>query len=390
MPIQTRTEMMASGVRSDIGIKILGPDLGEIETIGRQIERVMASIPDTRSAFFERATGGYYLDIVIDREAVARYGLGVSEVQETIETAIGGVTVGQTVEGRERYPIHVRYARDFRDDISKVGQIRVPTASGARVPLSQLARIAYTEGPSMVKNENGVLSGVVFVDTDRDDLGGYVKEAQQRVMDSIRLPTGYSLVWAGQYEYLLRAKAHLSVVVPLVLFLIAVLLYLNTGSGVKTAIVFLAVPFSMVGAVLFLYAMGYNMSVGVWVGMIALMGLDAETGLLMLLYLDLAWDARRATGTMQTADDLHQAIIEGAVHRLRPKVMTVAVMVAGLTPILWSTGAGSDLLRRIAAPMIGGIGTSFLMELLVYPVLYQIWRSRDLRRETTYSSLQRR
>jgi Cu(I)/Ag(I) efflux system membrane protein CusA/SilA len=382
MPIQTRTEMLATGIRSNVGIKILGPDLNEINQIGQQIEGVMAQIPDTRSSFFERVTGGYYLDFVIDRKAASRYGLRVEEIQEVIETAIGGKNISQTVEGRERYPINVRYAREYRDDIEKLKRVLVSTPTGAQIPMAQLAEIKYTEGPPMVKDENAMLAGVVFVDTARSDLGGYVKEAQRLVAEKVTLPAGYSLVWAGQYEYLLRAKEHLKFVLPLTFFIIFLLLYMNTGSTVKTLIVFLAVPFSAVGAVLFLYFLGYNMSIGVWVGLIALMGLDAETGVFMLLYLDLAYEDRKAKGMMRNALDLKEAIIEGAVHRLRPKVMTVSVMFLGLVPIMWSTGTGSDLMRRIAAPMIGGIFTSFIMELLVYPVIYEIWRERGLRRVT--------
>ncbi|MCG3113435.1 MAG: CusA/CzcA family heavy metal efflux RND transporter [Candidatus Manganitrophus sp. SB1] len=379
MPIQTRTEMLATGIRSNIGIKVLGPDLEEINQIGRRIEGVLAQMKETRSSFFERVTGGYYLDFVIDRNAAARYGLRVDEIQEVIETAIGGKNISQTVEGRERYPINVRYAREFRDDIEKLKRVLVPTPAGAQIPMAQLAQIEYNEGPSMVKNENGMLAGIVFVDTAWSDLGGYVKEAQRVVAEKVKLPPGYSLVWAGQYEYLLRAREHLKVVLPLTLFIIFLLLYLNTGSTVKTLIVLLALPFSAVGAILFLFLLDYNMSIGVWVGLIALMGLDAETGVFMLLYLDLAYEDRKAKGLMRNAYDLKEAITEGAVHRLRPKVMTVSVMLLGLLPIMWSTGTGSDLMRRIAAPMIGGILTSFILELLVYPVIYEIWRERELK-----------
>jgi Cu(I)/Ag(I) efflux system membrane protein CusA/SilA len=381
MPIQTRTEMLATGIRSNIGIKILGPDLEEINKIGQQIEGILASLKGTRSSFFERVTGGYSLDFIIDRAAAARYGLRVDDIQNVIETAIGGKNISQTVEGRERYPINVRYAREFRDDIEKLKRVFVPTPSGAQIPMAQLAQIQYHEGPSMIKNENAMLAGIVFVDSARSDLGGYVKEAQRVVAEKVKLPPGYSLIWAGQYEHLLRAREHLKVVLPLTLFMIVLLLYFNTGSTVKTLIVLLAVPFSAVGAILFLYLLDYNMSIGVWVGLIALMGLDAETGVFMLLYLDLAYEARKAKGLMRNARDLKEAIIEGAVHRLRPKVMTVSVMFLGLVPIMWSTGAGSDLMRRIAAPMIGGIFTSFILELLVYPVLYELWRERRLRKE---------
>src|SRR5579884_4458242 len=382
MPIQTRTEMLATGIRSNLGIKILGPDLAQIERIGLEIEGLLQSVPGTRSAYAERTTGGYYLDFVIDRKAASRYGLRVEEIQEVIETAIGGKDISQTVEGRERYPINVRYAREYRDDIEKLKRVLVPTPAGAQIPMSQLAEIKYTEGPPMVKDESAMLAGVVFVDTTRSDMGGYVKEAQRLVAEKVKLPTGYSLVWAGQYEYLLRAKEHLKIVLPLTFFIIFLLLYMNTGSAVKTLIVFLAVPFSAVGAILFLYFLGYNMSIGVWVGLIALMGLDAETGVFMLLYLDLAYEEQLKNGTMRTIRDLKEAIVEGAVHRLRPKVMTVSVMFMGLVPIMWSAGAGADLMRRIAAPMIGGIFTSFIMELLIYPVIYEVWRERGLRRTT--------
>ncbi len=378
MPIQTRTEMLATGIRSNVGIKILGPNLDEIDKIGRQIEGVMAQIPDTRSSFFERVTGGYYLDFVIDRKAASRYGLVVQDIQEIIETAIGGMNISQTVEGRERYPINVRYAREFRDDIEKLQRVLVPTPTGAQIPMAQLAEIKYTEGPPMVKDEGGMLAGIVFVDSSRSDIGGYVKEAQKVVLQKVTFPPGYSLVWAGQYEYMLRAKEHLKIVIPVTLFIIFFLLYMSTGSAVKTMIIFLAVPFSAVGAILLLYFLDYNMSIAVWVGLIALLGLDAETGAFMLLFLDLSYEERKTKGMMRTLQDLREAVIHGAVHRLRPKVMTIAVDLS-LIPIMWSTGAGADLMRRIAAPILGGLATSFLMELLIYPIIYEIWRERGLR-----------
>jgi len=383
MPIQTRIEMLTTGIRSNVGIKILGPNLTTINRVGQEIEGTMAQIQGTRSSFFERVMGGYYLDIVVDRNAAARYGLSVEEIQDVIEFAIGGKNVSQTIEGRERYPINVRYAREYRSDIEQIARVLVPTPSGTQVPLAQLAQIHYVEGPTMVKNEGGMLAGVVYVDTERTDIGGYVKEAQRVVAENVKIPPGYSLVWAGQYEYMLRAKERLKVMVPLTLFIVFLLLYLNTGSVIKTMIVLLAVPFSAVGAILLLYWLGYNMSVGVWVGLIALMGLDAETGVLMLLYLDLAYEEKKRAGMIRSVADLRGAIMEGAVHRLRPKVMTVTVMMMGLIPILWSTGTGADLMRRIAAPMIGGVFTSFIMELLIYPVIYEMWKERELVAHTT-------
>ena len=382
-PIKNRIDMLSTGVRTPIGVKIFGPDLKEIQKIGEKIEGALRSVPGTRSIVAERTAGGYYVDFKLRREDLARYGLSVATAQQIVMSAIGGENITTTVEGRERYPVNVRYGRDFRGSLQELERVLVPTPSGAQIPMAQIADLEMVEGPAMIRNENGQLAGYVYVDMAGRDIGGYVDEAKQRVEDAVELPRGYNLVWSGQYENMLRVRERLKVVLPLTLFLIALLLYLNTRSGVKTAIVLLAVPFSLVGAVWLLYGLGYNVSIAVWVGMIALMGLDAETGVFMLLFLDLAYDERVRAGKMRTASDLEEAIIHGAVRRVRPKLMTVAAAFMGLLPIMWSTGAGADVMKRIAAPMVGGLATSFLLELVVYPVVYSIWKWRfEMKRGT--------
>jgi copper/silver efflux system protein len=387
MPIKNRIDMLTTGIRTPVGIKIFGTDLKEIETIGQHLEGILQKVPGTRSVYGERVAGGYFVDFDLNREAIARYGLRIGDVQNVIMTAIGGENVSTTVEGRERYPINIRYPREMRDDVDKLARtlVSIPNASGAmgggaQIPLGQLATIKLVEGPSMIRDEDGRLSGYVYVDVDTEkrDIGGYVDEAKKVVDAELKLKPGYLLAWSGQYEAMARVKAKMTVVLPLTLFIVFLLIYANTKSLPKTAIVLLAVPFSAVGAVWLLYALGYNMSIGVWVGLIALLGLDAETGIFMLLYLDLAHDERVAAGTMNTREDLNEAILHGAVQRVRPKVMTVACAFFGLVPIMWSTGAGADVMKRIAAPMIGGLATSFLMELLVYPAIYLLWRGRTL------------
>jgi len=379
-PIRTRIDMITTGIRTPVGLKVLGPNLETIEKIGLQLEQVLQGVPGTRSAIFERVTGGYYLDFQVRREEAARYGLSVGEIQDVIESAIGGATVTTTVEGRERYPVNVRYSRDFRTDIPSLNRVLISTPAGAQVPITQLADITLTTGPPMIKNEEGFPAGFIYVDVTGRDMGRYVEEAKQVVGQKVQLPAGYQLVWSGQYEYLQRVVERLWVVVPITLFIVFLLLYFNTGSFVKTVIILLAVPFSAIGAIWLLYLLNYNMSIAVWVGLIALLGVDAETAVFMLLYLDLAFNERKAKGEMRSIADLKHAIQDGAVKRLRPKVMTVAVMFMGLVPIMWSTGAGSDVMRRIAAPMIGGIFTSFILELVVYPAIYEIWKGREVRK----------
>ena len=383
MPIKNRIDMLSTGVRTPIGIKILGADLKVIQEIGERLEGIFRQVPGTRSVLAERTAGGYYVDFVLKRDELARYGLSVDDAQAIVTSAIGGDNVTTTIEGRERYPVNVRYGRDYRQSVSRLRRVLVPTPSGAQIPVAQLADIRLLEGPSMIRDENGHLAGYVYVDMTGRDVGGYVEEAKRAVHEQLELPAGYTLVWSGQYENLARVRERLKVVVPLTLFLIALLLYMNTKSAVKTGIVLLAVPFSLIGAVWLLYGLGYNMSIAVWVGMIALMGLDAETGVFMLLFLDLAYDERVRAGKMQTWRDLEEAIVHGAVKRVRPKMMTVTAAFMGLLPIMWSMGAGSDVMKRIAAPMVGGLLTSFLLELLVYPAIYAAWKWRfEMKRGT--------
>ncbi|OGS05403.1 MAG: cation transporter [Elusimicrobia bacterium RIFCSPLOWO2_12_FULL_59_9] len=374
MPIKARIDMLTTGVRTPIGIKIFGGDLKEIERLGTELEGVLQGIEGTRSVYAERTAGGYFLDFDLKREELARYGLTIKEAEMVIMSAIGGEPVTTTVEGRERYSVNVRYARELRDTLPKLRRVLVPTMGGAQVPLAQLADIKLTLGPAMIRNENGLLAGYVYVDVASRDIGGYVEDAKKKVAQSIQFPTGYSIQWSGQYENMARVKERLKVVLPLTIFIILFLLYMNTKSWVKTGIVMLAVPFSLIGAVWLLYALDYNISIAVWVGMIALMGLDAETGVFMLLYLDLAYYDMVRQGRMRTYAELEEAVIHGAVKRVRPKMMTVACAFMGLVPIMWSLGTGADLMKRIAAPMVGGLFTSFIMELLVYPPIFFLWK----------------
>jgi Cu(I)/Ag(I) efflux system membrane protein CusA/SilA len=375
MPIKARIDMLTTGVRTPVGLKISGDDFNVIEGIGAQTEYYLSSVKGTRSVFAERTGGGYFIDLDWNREALARYGLSIDEAQAVVQNAIGGENVTRILKGRERYPVNVRYMPDFRSDFGALGRVLVPAAGGQKqIPLSQLATINTVAGPSMIRNENGLLTGYVYIDLAERDPNSYINEADQVLRKVLKLPPGYSLSWTGQYEAMERVKQRLKVVIPLTLFLIFLLLYMNTRSFTKTAIVLLAVPFSAIGAIWLLYALGYNMSIGVWVGLIALLGVDAETGVFMLLYLDLAYDQAKKEGRLRNLSELRQAIIHGAVKRLRPKFMTVATMALGLIPIMWSTGTGSDVMKRIAAPLVGGIFTSFILELIVYPAIYEIWK----------------
>jgi Cu(I)/Ag(I) efflux system membrane protein CusA/SilA len=378
MPIQTRTEMITTGVRSPVGIKVLGPDLKTIEKIGLEIEQVLADVPGTKSAFAERLNEGYYLDLIVNRREAARYGLTVGDVQAVITSAIGGETVTTTVEGRERYSVNVRYKRELRDDPDRLKRVLIPTPSGAQIPLGQLADLVITQGPPSIADEAGALAGLVSVAVSGRDLRGYVHDAQRTVRDRVTLPPGYRLVWTGQYEHLVRAEERLQLVVPVTIGIILLLLYLNFGSLAKSLIVLLSVPFAAIGAIWYLDYLGYNLSVAVWVGIIALAGVAAETGVVMLVYLDEGYERRVREGRMTTAHDLREAIIEGAVQRVRPKMMTVAAIMGGLLPIMWTTGTGADVMKRIAAPMIGGMVSSTVLTLLVIPILYALWRSRSL------------
>jgi copper/silver efflux system protein len=374
MPIKNRVDMLTTGVRTPVGVKVFGPDINTIEHIGRRIETLLTPIEGTRSVFAERTSGGYFLDVKWNREKLARYGLTIEDAQSVVTSAIGGENVTTTVEGRERYPVNVRYLQGYRGDTGALGRVLVPAMNGQQIPVSQLGEVKLASGPSMYRDENGMLSGYVYVDISGRDIGGYVAEAKEVVARNLQMPAGYSLVWSGQYEAMARVRQRLKIVVPMTLFLVMMLLYMNTRSAVKTLMIVLAVPFSAVGAIWLLYLLGYNMSIGVWVGLIALMGVDAETGVFMLLYLDIAYDHAAREGRLRNLGELQHAILEGAVKRIRPKFMTVAAMFLGLAPILWSAGTGADVMKRIAAPMIGGIFTSFLLELVVYPAIYEVWK----------------
>jgi Cu(I)/Ag(I) efflux system membrane protein CusA/SilA len=382
MPIRNRIDMLTTGVRTPVGIKIFGPDVARIEAIGKEIERVLPGVAGTRSVFAERAGSGYFLDFDLKRDRLARYGLTVDDAEAVVSSAIGGENVSTVIDGLQRYPIDVRYYRDSRSSLDRLGRVLVPVMGGkAQIPLAEIADIKTATGPSMLRNENGMLSGYVYVDVAGRDVGSYVAEAKRTVQEHVAMPPGYTLEWSGQFEAMQRVRERLKLVLPLTLFLVFLLLYLNTKSTSKTLLVLMAVPFSAVGAIWLLYLLGYNMSIGVWVGLIALMGVDAETGVFMLLYLDLAYEERRAAGTMRSIADLREAIVHGAVKRIRPKFMTVATMFVGLAPIMWSNGTGADVMKRIAAPMVGGIFTSFLLELAVYPALYEVWKWHSLKRQ---------
>jgi copper/silver efflux system protein len=375
MPIKARIDMLTTGVRTPVGIKIYGGNIHEIERVGTEIEAVLPAVFGTRSVFAERTSGGYFVDFDWKRDELARYGLSIDDAQMVVMSAIGGDTVTTTIEGRERYAVNVRYFRDDRSDLDRLRRVMVPAMDGRmQIPVGQLATVKLVSGPAMLRDENGLLAGYVYVDVAGRDIGSYVTDAKRVIAEHVKLPPGYSLAWSGQYEAMERVRERMKLVLPVTAFLVIMLLYMNTRSLAKTFIILLAVPFSAVGAVWLLYLLGYNMSIGVWVGLIALMGVDAETGVFMLLYLDIAYEDARREGRLRSADDLRDTIMHGAVKRIRPKFMTVAVMFMGLVPIMWSVGAGADVMKRIAAPMIGGIFTSFVLELVVYPAIYEIWK----------------
>lgn len=379
MPIKNRIDMLSTGIRTPVGVKIFGPDLRTIETIGQDIEAAVLKIKGTRSAFSERVSGGYFLDIDLNREMLARYGFSIDDIQMFISSALGGETLTTTIEGRMRHSVNLRYARETRDSLSDIRRMLVTTPAGGHVPLGELASIHLSEGPSMIRNEDGMLAGYVYIDTDTQDIGAYVEQAMQTVKETVSVPKGYSIRFSGQYENMLRVRERLMLVVPITIAIIFILLYLNTRSIIKTGIVMLAVPFSLIGAIWLLLALDYNLSIAVWTGMIALMGLDAETGVFMLLYLDLSYQDALKRGTIHTKADLTEAIVEGAVKRIRPKLMTVIAAFAGLLPIMGSVATGADMMKRIAAPMVGGLVTSFILELLLYPVVFSLWKERELK-----------
>ena len=375
MPIRARIDMLATGIRTPVGVKVFGSDLAEIEKVARQIEAVLRKVPGTTSAYAERVIGGYYLDIVPDREALGRYGLAIGDVQDVIATALGGETVTITVEGRERYGVNIRYPRELRSSPQAIAtEVVVPLPQGGAIPLGEVAKVELTRGATSIRTENGQLAAYIYVDIAGRDLGGYVADAQKAVNEKVKLPTGYSVGWSGQYEYLERATARMKIVVPVTLLIIFLLLYLNFRKLTETLIVMLSLPFALVGGVWLMWWLGFNMSVAVAVGFIALSGVAAETGVVMLIYLEQAMaevKAERARhGWAFARPDLYEAIMLGAVERVRPKMMTVIAIIAGLVPILWSTGAGSEVMQRIAVPMIGGMISSTILTLIVIPAIY--------------------
>jgi Cu(I)/Ag(I) efflux system membrane protein CusA/SilA len=374
MPIKARIDMLSTGIRTPIGVKVFGPDLAEIGKILSQVEDAVGTVRGTRSAFAERVSQGYYLDFDINREAIARYGLSVMDVQEVIQAAVGGANVTQTIEGRQRFPVNVRYGRELRDSLDKLKRVLIATPAGAQVPLGELAELRFVDGPTMIKSEAAQLVGYVYVDVAGRDTGSYMDDARKVVAEMVKLPAGYRLEWSGSFEGMQRAGRRLMYVIPITLALITVLLYFNARSLTKVLIVLISVPFSLVGAFLLLWMLGYNLSVGVWVGIIALAGVDAEIGIVMLLYLDLAYERWKREGRMNSIGDLEAAVMEGAVQRVRPQIMTVLAILMGLLPIMWSSGTGSDVMKRIAAPMVGGIITTFILGLLIYPAIYVIWK----------------
>jgi len=380
MPIKGRIDMLATGVRTAVGIKIFGPNLDTLQLLGERVERIVQQVPGTRSAFAERGVSGYYVDIDVDRGEAARYGLNVGDIHDAIMATVGGMTAAVTVEGRERYAVNVRYPRELRDDVQKLREVVVPAMTGAQLPLGQVARVTVLQGPMAVKTENAFPVTTIFVDITDRDVGSYVRDAQQIVSRDLALPPGYTLLWSGQYEFMQRVVEKLRVVVPVTLGIIFLLLYLNFRGVAESLIVMLALPFSLVGGIWFLWLLGYNTSVAVWVGFIALAGVATETGVVMLIYLDEAFHRRSLEGHMRETADVAAAVREGALERLRPVIMTVTAIIAGLAPILWSTGTGADVMKRIASPMVGGMLSATVLTLVVIPAIYLVWRVWQLRR----------
>jgi Cu(I)/Ag(I) efflux system membrane protein CusA/SilA len=375
MPIQNRLAMLSTGIKTPVGFKIMGPDLQVLSDLADKASSILLTVPGTTSAYPERTFGGYYLDITVNRERAARYGLTSGDVQDVITAAMGGMKVSTAIEGLERYPINVRYARDLRDDPSDIKQILIPTPSGPQIPLGELADVKINPGPPMIQSENSRRTASIPIAMSGRDVGSFIADAQNAISQNLQLPPGYTIAWSGEFEQIQEANARLKWAVPLALFLIVLLLYAATNSWFRVSVVLLAVPFSLVGAMWFLYLLGYNMSLAVWVGIIALAGLDAETGLVMLLYLDNSFERFKSQNRMNTPEDLRQAVHDGAVRRIRPKTMTVAAAFIGLMPLLWASGSGADVMRRLAAPMLGGLFTSFLMELLIYPIIFFVAKS---------------
>ena len=381
MPIKTRIDMLSTGIKTPVGIKLMGPDLQTLSDLGEKIEAVVRTVPGAASVISERVTGGNYLDFEIDREAAARYGLTVGDVQDVIMSAIGGMNVTTTVEGLERYPINVRYSRELRDNLPALKRVLIPTPTGAYIPLRQVARFEIRKGPAGIKSENARRTAWLYVDLRNIDVGTFVKEAKRVVDDQVDFPPGYSIVWSGQYEYMERANQRLRMVVPVTLVIIFLLLFFNFKNITESLIIMLSLPFALVGGIWLMWLSGYNMSIAVAVGFIALAGVAAETGVVMLLYIDNAFKDRLLHGQMNTRADLHAAVVHGAVERVRPKLMTVTTTITGLLPIMWGHGTGSQVMKRIAAPMVGGLITSTILTLIVIPAIYYLWKSRKMKED---------
>ena len=385
-PIRNRLDMLLTGIKTPVGIKVFGPDLAVIQRVGQDIERALQGLEGTRSVYAERVTQGYFTDIHIDRAAIARHGLAIADVQDVIQSALGGEQVTRTIEGRERYSVNVRYARDFRQSLPDLERVFIKAPSGAQVPLGQLADISLTTGPAMIRDENAQLAGYVYIDTATRDIGGYVNRAREAITNGVRLPPGYTLQWTGQYEFQIRARERLRILVPIVLFTIFLLLYMTFHSVSEATIVMLSVVYAMTGGVILQWLLGYNFSVAVWVGYIALYGVAVQTGVVMVVYLHEALDRRLQRGGEITPQDIWDATVDGSILRLRPKLMTVTVVMASLVPIMWSTGVGSDVMKPIAAPIIGGMITSTIHVLIITPVIFYIMKLRALRRGTLTTS----
>ncbi len=377
MPIKARLDMLTTGIRTPVGIKIYGPDLGEIERLGKHLEMVLKEVPGTRSVYAERVFSGYFVDFDIDRDEIARYGLTIMDVGSIIESAIGGENITTTIEGRERYPVNVRYLRELRDDPEKLRRVLVDTPTGAHVPLAQLATLRFVPGPPMVRDEDAMLVGYVYVDMADRDVGSYVEDLKRVVREKVALPPGYTIGWSGQYEYMERVRARLGIFIPLTIAIIFVLYYFTFRTVAETLMVMLGVPLSMVGGIWALSLLGYNLSIAVWVGLIALAGVGAETSAVMLAYLDGAYERRRAAGTLRTLGDLVEAVQQRALERIRPVTMTALANILGLMPVMVASGTGADVMKRIAAPMVGGVFTAMLLTLVVIPAVYVMWRWRS-------------
>ena len=380
MPIKTRLDMLATGIKTPVGIKVAGPDLNEIERIGRQIEELMRTVPGTSSVYSERVSGGRYIDIRPKRLEAARLGLNVSDINAVVSVAVGGINITQTVEGLERYPVNLRFPREQRDDVKKLMALPLVTASGAQIPLSKIADVKVTGGPPLLKSENGRLNGWTYVDIQDVDLARYLDEAQELIEEQVALPAGYSITWSGQFEYMLRAEERLRIAIPLTLIIIFTLLFLIFRSTGEAILVMLSLPFALVGGFWLLFLLEFKLSVAVAVGFIALAGVAAEFGVVMLLYLNNALSRREQQGQLINRGDLKTAIMEGAVLRVRPKAMTATVILAGLLPIMLSEGTGSEVMQRIAAPMVGGMITAPLLSMFVIPAVYLLWKQREIRR----------